>query len=128
MRNSGTEQAACRLAEMPSMLAVAVRRDRYLIGFRQDGDLLHLRDAAGVAAIRLQHIEAALVQVGDELPDGPVALAGRQRDADRLLDALEHLDVARYGRLLQEEQVVKVAQRQRTGSGSPAAGRSGRRT
>ena len=35
-----------------------MRRQRHLVGLRQDGDLLHLRDAAGVAAVRLQDVEA----------------------------------------------------------------------
>ena len=116
---------AGRDAEEPGR---AVRRQRHVVRLGQRGDLLHRRDAAGVAAVRLEDVEAAVLQVRHELPDGAVALAGRQRDRDLLLEPLEHLDVARHRRLLDEQHVVRLDARRRAGSASPAARRSGRRT
>src|SRR5262249_55087063 len=52
-------------------------------------------------------VDTALVQVGDHLPDGAVALAGGQRNVNRLLEALEHLDVAGNRGLLDEQNVIR---------------------
>src|SRR6185295_1896150 len=88
------------------LAAGAVRGEGDEVGFGQRGDFLHLRNAAGVAAVGLQDVDAPLVQVRQHSPDGPVPLAGRQRDFDVLLEPLEDFDVAGDGGLFEEQDVV----------------------
>ena len=70
----------------------AMRRERHGVSLGQRGDFPHLRNAARVAAVRLEHVNAPFLQIGDHPPDGAVALAGRERAVDGLLKALENLD------------------------------------
>src|SRR5262245_58547204 len=88
-----------------------MRRDWNVVRLRERRDLLHLRNAARMSAVRLDYVEAALMQIRDELPDGAVALAGRQGNADRFLQSFEDFDVSGYGRLLDEQDVARLDHR-----------------
>src|SRR5262249_43549108 len=59
------------------------------------------------ANVRLQDVDAAVLQVGNDLPDGAVPLAGCDWNADLLLEPLEHLDVARHGGFFEKKDVVR---------------------
>ena len=85
-----------------------VGRKRHVVGLTEGGDFLHLADAAASADVGLEHVDAALVQVWDEFPDGAVAFAGGQGHVDRLLEALENLDVAGHGGFLDEKHVLRL--------------------
>ena len=56
--------------------------------------------------IGLEHIEAALVQIGKELENRAVAFACGKGNRNLLLEAFEHLDVAGNGRLLNEQHII----------------------
>src|SRR5205807_2460013 len=68
-RNRGDNMEAGRDAKVAGG---AVRGQRNVVGLGQKGDLLHLADAARVAAVRLQDVETAIVEVSNHLPDGAV--------------------------------------------------------
>ena len=78
-----------------------------IIGFVLDFPLA-VTGAAGVAAVGLENVDAAFLEEGSKPPDRALPLARGQRHADLLLEPLEHLDVARHGRLLDEQQVVRL--------------------
>ena len=80
--------------------------DRHVMGLGQGGDLLHLGDAAAVAAVRLQHVHHLGLQDLAHLPDGAVPLARGQGHGDRLAHPPHDLDVARHPALLPEQQVI----------------------
>ena len=69
-----------------------MRRQRDIVSFGQRRDLAQLADAPAVGAIRLQDVDAVVLQVRYHFPDAPIALAGRDRHANLLLETLEDLD------------------------------------
>src|ERR1700735_4673362 len=82
-----------------------------MIRLRQRGDLPHRCDAARVATVGPQNVQATILQIGNELPDGAIAFAGGQRNCNLFLQPLEHLDVARHGRFLDEKYIVGLEAR-----------------
>src|SRR5206468_1899208 len=82
-----------------------MRRQRHVIGLGNKGDLFHLTDAAAMAAVRLQDVETAVIQISEPFPDGAVAFACCQGNVDGFLETLEYLDVARDCGLLDEQHV-----------------------
>src|SRR5262245_7579344 len=91
----------------PQVRLRTVRSQWNVVGLGQGGNLLHLRDAARVAAVRLHNVNRVFGEVGQDSPDGTITFAARQRNADLLLQSFESLDIPGNGRLLEKQNVVR---------------------
>ena len=50
-----------------------MRRQRHVVRLAQRRDLPHLTNAAGLPHVGLQNVDAAVLQIGNDFPDGAVA-------------------------------------------------------